>query len=117
LQAAQEATSSLDRQLQQATRTYDHAALAPPSVPTMLLELDGCEIRTGVSMSAAEAGVPARAPQQRVRVENWRDVRTGLARPLDAHERLYVCRLDSSDEVLEQLLGVACVQGLSPRRG
>jgi hypothetical protein len=50
-----------------------------------------------------------------VRVENWRDVRTGLARPLEASERLGVCRLDTYDEVCEQLFGVACAQGLTPQ--
>src|SRR5262245_27112163 len=81
----------------------------------MLLELDGCEIRTGVSMTAAEAGVADRGPRERVRVENWRDVRTGLARPLEASERLGGCRLDAYDEVCEQLFGGACAQGLTPQ--
>ena len=64
------------------------------------MTLDGCEIRTGVYMKAAEAGLSERPVHQRVRVENWRDVRTGLARPLHVDERLYVCRMDSYDEVL-----------------
>ena len=73
---------------------------SPPAVDTMLLELDGGEMRTGVSMIAVEAGVSDRDAQERVRVENWRDVRTGLARPLATKEqRLYVCRMDSYDEV------------------
>jgi hypothetical protein len=66
-------------------------------------------------MTAAEAGVLERGPRERVRGENWRDVRTGLARPLEASERLVVCRLDSYDEVCEQLFGVACAQGLTPQ--
>jgi hypothetical protein len=116
LQAAQDAASYLDERLQQATGTYEQAALAPPQVPTMLMALDGCEIRTGLYMTAAEAGVSDRPAHQRVRVENWRDVRTGLARPLATKEqRLYVCRMDSYDEVLEQLFGVACLQGMTPR--
>jgi hypothetical protein len=115
LQAAQEAASYLDERLLQGTRTYEQAALFPPRVPTLLMGLDGCEIRTGVYMKAAEAGMSDRPAHQRVRVENWRDVRTGLARPLHADERLYVCRMDSYDEVLEQLFGVACLQGMTPR--
>ena len=67
----------------------------------------------------ANAGqLPAVPAHQRVRVENWRDVRTGLARPLATKEqRLYVCRMDSYDEVLEQLFGVACIEGMTPRHG
>lgn len=77
LQAAQDAATYLDERLEQATGTYEQAALAPPRVPTMLMTLDGCEIRTGSYMKAAEAGVSDRPAHQRVRVENWRDVRTG----------------------------------------
>ena len=115
LEAAQEAETYLDRRLQAATQPYGQATMASQGVDTMLLELDGCEIRTGVYMTAAEAGVSDRGPRQRVRLENWRDVRTGLARPLEASERLVVCRLDSYDEVCEQLFGVACAQGLTPQ--
>jgi hypothetical protein len=115
LEAAQEAETYIDLRLQEATRPCGRGVTASPGVDTMVMELDGCEIRTGVYMSAAAAGVSDREPHERVRVETWRDVRTGLARPLDAHERLVVCRLDSYDEVLEQLFGVACIQGLTPR--
>jgi hypothetical protein len=115
LQAAQDAASYLDERLWQATGTYEQAGMAPPQVPTMLMGLDGCEIRTGVYMKAVEAGLSDRPAHQRVRVESWRDVRTGLARPLHADERLYVCRMDSYDEVLEQLFGAACLQGMTPR--
>ena len=115
LEAAQEAETSIDRRLQAATKPYGQAPVAAQGVDTMRLELDGCEMRTGVSMTAAEAGVSDRGPRERVRVENWRDVRTGLARPLEASERLGVCRLDSSDEVCEPLCGGACAQGLTPQ--
>jgi hypothetical protein len=115
LQAAHDAVSYLDERLQQATGTYEQAGMAPPQVPVMLMGLDGCEIRTGVSMTAAQAGLSDRPAHQRVRVENWRDVRTGLARPLDGDERLYVCRMDTYDEVLEQLFGVGCLEGMTPR--
>jgi hypothetical protein len=115
LQAARDAERYVDERLLEATKTYARDMASPPAVDTMLLELDGCEIRTGVYMIAVEAGVSDRDAQERVRVENWRDVRTGLARPLATKEqRLYVCRMDSYDEVLEQLFGVACVQGLTP---
>jgi hypothetical protein len=115
LQAAQDAETSVDGRLREATKTYTHTMPELPAVDTMLLELDGCEIRTGVYMSAAQAGMSDRPARERVRVENWRDVRTGLARPLDSKEqRLYVCRLDAYDAVCEHLFGVACAQGLTP---
>ena len=114
LDAAREAETYIDLRLQEATRPYGQGMMASPGVDTMVLELDGCEVRTGLYMTAAEAGVSDREPQQQVRVETWRDVRTGLARPLESQERLVVCRLDSYDEVCEQLFGVACAQGLTP---
>lgn len=116
LQAAQDAETYVDERLLEATKRYAQDLASPPAVDTLLLELDGCEIRTGVYMTAAQAGLVDRPARQHVRVENWRDVRTGLARPLDTKDpRLYVCRMDSYDEVLEQLFGVACAQGLMPR--
>ena len=116
LQAAQDAETYVDERLLEATQTYGLALASPPALDTMLLELDGCEIRTGVYMSAAQAGLRDRPARQHVRVETWRDVHTGLARPLATKEpRLYVCRMDSYDEVLEQLFGVAWAQGLTPR--
>jgi hypothetical protein len=115
LEAAREAETYIDLRLQQATRGYGQGIATWPAVDTMLVELDGCEIRTGLYMTAAEAGMSDRHPLERVRVENWRDVRTGLARPLDSLERLVVCRLDGYDEVCEQLFGVACAQGLTPQ--
>jgi hypothetical protein len=56
LEAAQEAASSIDLRLQEATRPSGQGIAASPGVDTMLLELDGCEMRTGVSMTAVEAG-------------------------------------------------------------
>ena len=108
LEAAREAETYIDLRLQQATRGYGQGITTWPAVDTMLVELDGCEIRTGLYMTAAEAGMSDRHPLERVRVENWRDVRTGLARPLDSRERLVVCRLDCYDEVCEQLFGSLC---------
>jgi hypothetical protein len=48
-----------------------------------VVELDGCDIRTGVFMSAADAGFTQRAPDELVRPIQWQEVRTGLVRPLD----------------------------------
>ena len=114
LEAARAAETYVASQLRRAGQLYGQAASVSPGVETILMELDGCEIRTGLDMTAAEAGLSDRAPEQPVRVENWRDVRTGLAGPLESRDRLYVRRLESYDEVLEHLFGVACAQGLRP---
>jgi hypothetical protein len=54
-----------------------------------VVELDGCDIRTGVFMSAAEAGLTERAPDALVRPIQWQEVRTGLVRPLDENTKRY----------------------------
>jgi len=48
LQAARDAETYVDERLLEATKTYAQDLASPPAVDTMLLELDGCEIRTGV---------------------------------------------------------------------
>jgi hypothetical protein len=62
LPAVQAAETYVDVWLQCATAAYGQAVVQPPAVDTTLLELDGCEIRTGVLMTAANAGLPGREP-------------------------------------------------------
>jgi hypothetical protein len=66
LQAAQDAASYLDERLLQATGTYEQAGMAPPQVPTMLMGLDGCEIRTGVYMKVMSEDSPRPRPVCRI---------------------------------------------------
>jgi hypothetical protein len=77
LQAAQDAETYVDGRLREATQTYSQDLASLPAMDTMLLELDGCEMRTGLYMTAAQAGLEDRPARQHVRVETWRDVRTG----------------------------------------
>lgn len=80
----------------------------------VVVQLDGCTARTGELMTAQRAGRLGLPPGQKVRVEEWREVRTALARGLDQVEPTYVCRIDSYDGVTEQLFGAACAHGLTP---
>ena len=115
LQAAKEAEPYIELRLCEGKEAYQQSLYERRGVSELLVELDGCEIRTGVLMSAAQAGVSDRRPQDRVRQENWREVRTGLVGPIESKERLYVCRLDSYGDVCEQLFGMACLEGLTSR--
>lgn len=83
------------------------------AVETLLVELDGCEIRTGEYMTAAEAGRCDVEPDSRVRKEEWKDVRTGLVRPLDQVDSTYVSAMASYPEICKQLYSAACYRGLS----
>jgi len=115
LQAAGESERDVDLTLFEAATGYGQPLTERPDVAELLVELDGCEIRTEVVMSAAKAGVSDRPPHELVRQENWRDVRTGLVGPLGSKQRLYVCRLDTYGEVCNQLFGAACLEGLTSR--
>jgi hypothetical protein len=84
---------------------------SPPQ--TIVAEVDGCEIRTGLMMTAREAerdDVPA---EQVVRVEAWREVRTGIVRPLDEGHRLYVGRMAGYPEVCQDVFDLARIHGLT----
>lgn len=77
----------------------------------MLIELDGCEIRTG-TFAPAEGDLPD-GPSDRKKVLAWRDVRVGLARPMSAKSKLYVAQMEKYPEVMSQLFSVATILGMS----
>ena len=58
----------------------------------MLVELDGCEIRVAVWQKDEGTNEKTRVygnPKKK-KVVNWRDVRIGMARPLDSNVKTYV---------------------------
>lgn len=91
----------------------------PPSKRTgwnrILVELDGCQIRTGVSLlSKTEQLTPVRHLKKRKRQTDWREVRVGLARPVSEKEsRTFVARMGQYAEIAQQLHSAAVNQGLS----
>lgn len=82
----------------------------------LLIELDGCEIRTGTLEAASiPATTPIRGAPCRRRVEQWREVRVGLARQLDEVEPTYVAAMAPYPEVVSSLVDAAVSHGLSAR--
>jgi hypothetical protein len=77
----------------------------------MLIELDGCEIRTG-TLAHAEGDLQ-NGHRNRMKVLAWRDVRVGLARPLSAESKLYVAQMEKYPEVMSQLFSVATILGMT----
>lgn len=77
----------------------------------MLIELDGCEIRTG-TFAPAEGDLQKGQPH-RTKILAWRDVRVGLARPMSAESKLYVAQMEKYPEVMSQLFSVATILGMS----
>lgn len=113
---AEAARDFVTKRLKQAQIRFDEPLSERPGVETMLVELDGCEIRTGTLRPAGnEQKSPVRGLPKRVRDEAWRDVRVGLARPVDECDATYVARLDTYEAVVDDLFGAACERGLSSR--
>ena len=77
----------------------------------MLIELDGCEIRTG-TFAPAEGDLQDGQPNRK-KVLAWRDVRVGLARPMSAESKLYVAQMEKYPEVMSQLFSVATILGMT----
>jgi hypothetical protein len=97
-------------------KAYDESVAERPGVDTMLVEKDGCEIRTGVlekrrsRRKTAVRGLPVRK-----RVEAWRDVRLAFAREMSSVTKTYVGGLRSFEDVGNDLFAAAVGRGLSSR--
>jgi hypothetical protein len=88
-----------------------------PGIEQILVELDGCHIRTGkkVVLEKVELTSKRRLPKCQRQID-WREVRVGLARPLqELKNRTYVARMGFYPEVVRHLASAAIVQGMSVR--
>jgi hypothetical protein len=86
-----------------------------PNIEQLLVELDGCHIRTGTLLPAEKAEVTKkRRLLKRKRESDWKEVRVGLVRPVnDKEKRTYVARMSKYPEVVGQLVSAAHDQGMS----
>lgn len=82
---AQLAQKYVETRLFKARLDYGKPLATRPGVEQLLIELDGCHIRTGkkVLIEGAELTKKRRLPRSQ-RPPDWREVRVGLARPLFA---------------------------------
>jgi hypothetical protein len=113
---AVEAEEYVEHRLQESRKAFDTPLAARPGCEQLLVELDGCEIRTGVlKPRPGRERTPVRRHKRRRRHQEWRDVRVGLARRLDEVDRTAVARLAPYEEVTEQLFCAAVGRGLSSR--
>ena len=110
---AEKAQEFVAHKLSAARQQYDNPRLEP-AASEILVELDGCEIRTGRLQPAPELGkTQVRGHDKRRRQTAWRDVRVGLARRLSEVEPVNVARLDKYEKVVGDLFSAACLRGLS----
>jgi hypothetical protein len=86
------------------------------SIEKMLVELDGCEIRTGQLQlkENTKETTPVYNNPKRERVINWRDVRLGFVRPLDSDSKTFVGKMDSYGEIVGDLHNAAKWIGMTP---
>lgn len=112
---ARRAESFLEKRFDAARGEFAKPLAERPGVDRMMVQLDGCEIRTGTLVESGSEEKTVRGVPKRRRKEEWREVRVGLARPLDEVDATCVARMDAYAPVTEQLFSAACVRGLSSR--
>ena len=93
-------------QAQDSTRTV---------VETMVVELDGCDIRSAELQPLPETNEtsPIRKLPKKTKEIGWKEVRLGFARPLESQEKLYIGKMASYPEVVEQLVDAAALAGMT----
>ncbi len=115
-QVAQEAQTYVEQRLSEARKRAAEASdTTVKTVETLLVELDGCDIRTAQSVPVANS--PERSPVRQLpkksKQVNWREVRIGLTRPLESMDKIYIGRMASYPEVVGQLVDAARLVGMS----
>jgi hypothetical protein len=114
---ALKAEQYVEMRLLSAGLDYSQPLEARPGNEQVLVELDGCHIRTGkkIIIKEAEFTKKRRLPCSQ-RPSDWREVRVGLARSLEQKEqRTYVARMSKYPEVIQQLVREAVDRGMSER--
>ena len=81
----------------------------------MLLELDGCEIRTAefVPSVNTKETTPVHKIPKKEKLINWRDVRLGFVRPLDSKSKIFAGGLGSYSNVVSQMHDAAVLIGMT----
>ena len=86
------------------------------SIEKMLVELDGCEIRTArlVSVENSTETTPVSNNPKKEKIIKGRDVRLGFVRPLDLKSKTSVGKMDSYQDVVSQMHSAAVLTGMAP---
>lgn len=114
---ADQAFTYVEQRLLKLSKTFEN--LKPPKKRNgwnrILLELDGCQIRTGIlSAKETEELTPIRQIKKRSRSTDWREVRVGFARPVESkQQRTFIALMGQYPEVVQQLHSAAVDRGLS----
>ena len=81
----------------------------------LLLELDGCQLRTGLKIPGDKVGLTkVRKIKKSSRKIDWRETRVAFARPVEQKkQRTFVAKMGKYSEIVQQLVGAAYDRGLA----
>ncbi len=84
-------------------------------IKTILIELDGCEIRTAEQkvIEGSTETTPVYGNPKKNKEIKWRDVRIGFVRSLETGPKIFVGKMDSYEEVISQLYQAAVSMGMN----
>ncbi len=108
---AHQAMNFIEKKLSNVDSTEDRESL-----DKMVVELDGCEIRTAKynHIKGETKRTPVYGNPLKTKTIKWRDVRLGLVRPLDSASKVYVGKMDSYPSVVGQMHSAAVLIGMTP---
>lgn len=109
---AQQAMQFIENKFSNAAFTQENSGLEK-----MLLELDGCEIRT-MKLVPSEEGKETTAVYgnlKKTKIINWRDVRLGFVRPLNSGSKIFSGKMDSYQSVVSQMHSAAVLIGMTSK--
>lgn len=111
-QVAADALTYVEQRLSQAD---EHAATTPEGVEQMVVEIDGCEIRTAVFTPVEDSTetTPVYQNPKKQKVINWRDVRIGFARDLASRSKTYVGKKGPYADVVSDVFQAAVLEGMT----
>ena len=114
---AKVAEQYVEIRLLSARKNYSQPLETRPGNEQLVVELDGCHIRTGKKITIEGAFLTKKRHLPRSqRPPDWREVRVGLARKMEQKDgRTYVARISKYPEVVGQLVSAAIDLGMSER--
>lgn len=108
---AEEASEYTEKKLSEAGEKYGESSEDGKDIEKLLIELDGCELRTAISEPLKESEGDS---HKKKKIINWREVRIGLTRDMSCVSKTYVGKMGSYPEVVRQLFDASVFIGMAP---
>ncbi|MBU53896.1 MAG: hypothetical protein CL920_34820 [Deltaproteobacteria bacterium] len=112
----EEAQEYVDTRLVQTQNDFEQSERDRPGVDEMIVELDGCFLRTAELVKKRGRGkTKVRKIQKKRRVEEYKEVRVGLVRSIDDVKKVAVAKMSGYPEICQQLFEASIEAGLSSK--